>query len=322
MHGFLVDCRSIPDPKFPSGRNYYAESWQREHYLAILNHKPGYVPHTYRPLPYGFVRGIEWITGDWWFACIAYRWFFTYWFLWGYYHFASSFLSVARAWLALIPYLLLYPFSVWFYLGQLTDPLSHSLFVLALCYAVEDRWLALACALALGVMTKETVVLMVPAYWACHWRDGWSAFFRAAGLALVCVAAFLAVRLPWGWNFELRSINNTVMLMIKPNLGIGTSPYKGMAPVPQNYIQPLLFVGLFLPSIALHWRYADRRPRNLFIVLVPSLLMVNLCFGWMYESRNYVPLLPLLAILALTPRTNGSSRAKSSSAVPAIAIDC
>ena len=41
-----------------------------------------------------------------------------------------------------------YPLSVWYYQGQLTDPLSHALFVLSLIYVVQDRWLALAASLA------------------------------------------------------------------------------------------------------------------------------------------------------------------------------
>jgi hypothetical protein len=37
----------------------------------------------------------------------------------------------------------------------------------------------------------------------------------------------------------------------------------------------------------------------LFLTLVPLVLASNLCFGWMYESRNYLPLVPLLATMAL-----------------------
>ena len=72
----------------------------------------------------------------------------------------------------LLPLPLLYPLSIFWYWGQLTDPVSHALFVLALIYIVEDRWLELAGALALGVMAKETAVILVPAYWACWWRKG------------------------------------------------------------------------------------------------------------------------------------------------------
>lgn len=319
VHWHGVDQRWIPDDRPTSndraarderaylqethraGRHYYAEAWQREHYLAVLNHKPGGTPHTYRPLPYGFARLSERLTGDWSFACVSYRWFFTYWFLWAYYGFVRRYLPPRRAALALVPYLLLYPLSVWYYLGQLTDPLSHALFALALTYTVENDVAALAVALALGVMAKETVVIMVPAYWACYWRKGWPAVARAAVLGLACVVAFLAVRLPWGWTLRLASINNTNQLMIGPNLGIGQSNYVGMAKLFQNYLHPVLFIVIFLPFIVRHWRDADRRVKSLTLVLTPLLLLSNLCFGWLYESRNYVPLLPLLTTLALWP---------------------
>ena len=79
-----------------------ASQWQRQLYLDILNHtaeSPGQlrVPHQFRPLPYGFTRTLEWMTHDWLFACIAYRWFFTYWFLWLAYRFARLFHDVPRA---------------------------------------------------------------------------------------------------------------------------------------------------------------------------------------------------------------------------------
>ena len=96
---------------------------------------------------------------------------------------------------------ILYPLSVHYYLGQLTDPLSHALFVLALIYVVQDRWLALAATLALGVLAKETAVV-VPAYWLCTWRRGWPAFLKTTVLGVACVTAFLGCggcRSAGGW---------------------------------------------------------------------------------------------------------------------------
>jgi hypothetical protein len=46
----------------------------------------------------------------------------------------------------------------------------------------------------------------------------------------------------------------------------------------------------------------------MFLVLMPLLLASNLCFGWLYESRNYVPLLPLLTALALPANRNPDAR--------------
>jgi hypothetical protein len=281
----------------------HLEAWQFGLYGDVLNHRleDGVryrIPHQFRPLPYGFVRSLEWLTGDWHFSCAAYRCFFTYWFVWGSYRFARLFLAARWALGTLVPLVLLYPLSIWHYAGQLTDPLSHALFVLAMVYAVEDRWLPLAAALGLGVLAKETVVLMVPAYWACYWRRP-VAFLRACVLGAVCVAAFLGARLPLGWQPGAKNMNGTERLMIQDNLGIGEPMYNPAAPRSHNYLHPAVFVGTFLPFVAWHWRRTDRRLKALFLVLTPLLLLSNLCFGWMYESRNYMPLVPLLATMAL-----------------------
>jgi hypothetical protein len=295
-------------------------AWQREKYLQIFNHEgdaanPLGAPHNFRPLPYGFARSLERVTHDWWFACVAYRWFFTYWFLWAWHRFARLFLAPRAALLTLLPLPVLYPLSVLYYWGQLTDPVSHALFVLAMIYLVENRVLALAAALALGVAAKETAVLLVPAYLASKrgrgpfWENGPRPLFRAlattAGLGVVCVAAYLAVRLPLGWRPGYGAINGTEGLMIGTNLGIGEPLYHRAAPLWANYLHPLLFVGIFLPSIAFGWRRLDGRLRALCLTLVPLLLLTNLCFGWMYESRNYLPLVPLLTTAALASLTTG-----------------
>jgi hypothetical protein len=76
-----------------------------------------------------------------------------------------------------------------------------------------------------------------------------------------------------------------------------------------NYLPLLLFLGVFLPFIAWHWRTTDDRLLALFLVFVPLLFASNLCFGWLYESRNYMPAIPLLVALAMgahTPDANPS----------------
>jgi hypothetical protein len=280
-------------------------AWQQRLYLKILSHSAD-APHQYRPLPYGFTRTLEWLTGDWRFACLAYRWFFSYWFLWAAYRFARLFHSPTRALLTLLPPVVLYPLAIAHYWGQLTDPLSHALFVLGLIYVVEDRPVALAVAVALGVLAKETAVLIVPAYLACYARFGWVAWRRAALIGAAGAAMFLAARLPLGWRPGYHDINGTEQLMIASNLGLPGDTYQSTVPLWLNYVHPLLFVGSFLPFIALTWRQTDHRLQAIFTVLVPLLLISNLCFGWLYESRNYLPLVPLLGAMAM-PFASGRS---------------
>src|SRR5262249_31594800 len=94
--------------------------------------------------------------------------FFTFWFVWTYYQFARHFRSARRSLVALAAYPILYPSSILYYQGQLTDPMSHALFALALCYVVEDRWFLLAITVALGVLAKETALIIVLAYFVCQ----------------------------------------------------------------------------------------------------------------------------------------------------------
>jgi hypothetical protein len=287
LHWIEVDIQKHP------------RQWEPDLYKKLLNHEYD-APHNYRMLPYGFARLTERVTHEWMFSCVSYRWFFTFWFIWASYQLARRYLNPDRARWTLLPLFLLYPLSVSRYCGQLTDPLSHALFVLAFLYLLEDRPVALAVALALGIAAKETVVIVVPAYLACYWRRGWRSWFITAALGGACVAAFLAARLPLGWRpGSYDQINGTTGLMIGTNLGFGEQISQLVPSLFENYLHPILFVGLFLPSIVRRWRHIDPHLRALFLIVTPLLLASNLCFGWLYESRNYMPLLPLLATMAL-----------------------
>jgi hypothetical protein len=289
-HWLRIDSRSLPD-------HTPIEQWQRQLYLDILNHTAT-PPHLYRPLPYGFVRLLEWATHDWTFSCLAYRWFFNYWLLWAWYRFACLFHPPRAAALTLLPFVVYYPLSIWLYLGQLTDPLSQTLFVLGFICIIEERPFALAAAVALGILAKETAVLLVPCWFVCQWRNGWRGWLKTAALAVTAVAAFLAVRLPLGWWPGAAEMNEAG-LMIGNNLGLGRPTAKTSVSLVTNYLHPLLFVLPFVPPIIWQWRRIDVRLRLLAVTLTPLLLASSLCFGWLYESRNYVPLLPLLTTMAL-----------------------
>jgi hypothetical protein len=286
-------------------------AWQRDLYLDLLNHAAG-APHQYRPLPYGFARLAELLAHDWLFACLAYRWSFTFWFVWSAFRLARLYLPPARALATLAPLVALYPLSILHYFGQLADPLSHTLFVLGTIYLLEDRPWPLAApgtvGVALGVLAKETAVLLVPVYLVCHLRSGPRAWLTTAGLGAGAVAAFLAARLPLRWWPGYEAINGTSGLMVGTNLGIGPPVVWTSVPLAENYLHPLLFVGPFVLALAWSWRSIDRTLRAACLTLTPLLLASNLCFGWMYESRNYMPLVPLLATAALAGRVSGGRK--------------
>jgi hypothetical protein len=271
--------------------------WQRDLYEGVLNHRYD-PPHRYRPLPYGFARLLERLTGDWTFSCVAYRWFFNFWFVWASYRLARLFHRPGRALLTLVPLVLLYPIANLYYWGQLTDPLSHTLFVLSFIYVLEDRPWPLAAVLVLGVLAKETALVVVPGYLACHARRGFSAWRTTAGLGAACVAAYVAARVTAGWSPGLGGINGAG-LMIGTNLGFGEPIANLIIPLWENYLHPIGFVVVFFPVLAWRWRRIDPCLRTLCVVVAPLVLLSNVCFGWLYESRNYMPLIPLLMTAAL-----------------------
>jgi hypothetical protein len=309
-HWYFVELGNMAPYRLPDGRivlQSRAIDWQQRQYLAILSgdfvdsRGEGAIPHVFRPLPYGFVRALERLTGDWTFSCLAYRAFFTFWFLWASFQFVRLFHDPGRALWILVIIALLYPLSVYYYLGQLIDPLSHTLFALAFIWVVEDRWLVLALTLALGVLAKETIAIVVPAYGAAYSRQGLSTWRRTAVLAGACALAYLAVRLPLGWTPGHEAINGLEGFMMWANLGIARRTAESAVPVYQNYIHVALFVAVFLPFVVWNWRRLDPRLRALVAVVTPLLLASSLLFGWLYESRNYVPLLPLLTAAAIPP---------------------
>ncbi len=298
-----------------------AAEFQHKIYREILRLGPEpievCVPHGYRPLSYGFVRSLELATGDWPFSCLVYRWFFTFWFLWAAYRLAAIFVSPAAALAAPMICALYYPLSCLRYLGQLTDPVSHALFALGLVWIVEDRRGLLLAALVLGMLAKETAVILVPAYWACHWGQGtraalWSAVFLAA-----CTFAFLVARWPLGWRpgTSLNGVDGTMMFWA--NFAPRETDAQTGAWLIERWLHPFVFVVPFVPLAVRGWRHYPPSLRPLALTVVPLMIGVHVTMSWSYESRNYMPAVPVLAVLAihsLKPRKLGP-KGESKSAI-------
>ncbi len=131
--------------------------------------------------------------------------------------------------------------------------------------------------------------------------SGEAGLLRPFVLGLVCVAAFLVVRLPLRLaRLGLGSVNGTEAALVDRHQSWPRRTLHwdaGKWTVQENYLHPLLFVGMFLLPLVWSWRRIDGRLRPLILTLTPLLLLSNLpaSAGWMYESRSYLPLVPLLA---------------------------
>ena len=65
------------------------------------------------------------------------------------------------------------------------------------------------------------------------------------------------------------------------------------------------YTHLFLPFLAIGW---DRTPavlKRLALFLLPSLFLSSLVFGWLYETRNFMPLVSVLAVIAARTLSDG-----------------
>src|SRR5262249_22087376 len=128
------------------------------------------------------------------------------------------------------------------------------------------------------------------------------------------LGAYLAVRLHAGWLQNLanesslfQSINATSALMVWRNLQVRMDWVRYWPSGIENYLLPLLFVGPFLPGITRNWARIDRGLRALAVSMTLLVLGSSLCFSWMREARNYMPLIPLLASAAIAPGTQVST---------------
>ena len=122
---------------------------------------------------------------------------------------------------------------------------------------------------------------------------------------------------PIGWRPGNQEINGLSGLNIGTNLGFGERVAWTSVTLWENYLHPAVFVLPFVPFLVWGWRRIDGRLKVICLTLTPLVLLSNLCFGWMYESRNYVPLLPLQATMVLQGIAHPSGwRSSSNRALP------
>ena len=202
-------------------------------------------------------------------------------------------------------YALYYPLSIWYYYGQIIDPLFHFLFVLGMLFCLERRPVLLLLILLPGMLTKESIILVVPLLYLFH--PSRSTLLQSAALIALCLALFVFVWLLFGFDASYQSINGTVQSMVWSNLGFPHGSAISSVSVFQRYLHPLLFIGIWLAVICF---FRKQLPRPLFfscIYLAVSVFTTNLVFGWNYESRNFVPalvlLLPAVAMIVRTRRS-------------------
>jgi hypothetical protein len=276
--------------------------WQLDQYNGILNHTC-LPPDQYRFLPQGTLWWMILCNGDFVFSYLAYRFFFTFLVCQSIYTFARLYLTPRDAVIVVLFYAAFYPMSTRYYFGNLLDPMSHAVMLAALTCCHRRQLGQVFWLMVLGMFIKETMLLIIPCYYLMNsetfrWRDS-RIFWHLALLAVAGLGVFLACRIPFHFNYDFQTLNRTTELMVYGNLGFARATAQSTVSVFQRYLHPMLFIFMWLPLIV--WR-RKMLPRSLFwtaLYLAAAFYLTNLCFGWNYESRNFVPALIFLLVCTM-----------------------
>jgi hypothetical protein len=273
--------------------------WQWEQYNGVLHHT--YVaPDQYRFLSQGTLWWMFLSNGSFVFSYLAYRFFFTFLLCHLIYKFARLCLDPVWSTGVVLLYALFYPLSIRYYYGNLCDPTSHAAMLAALIFCQRREFWPALCSVALGTFIKETILIVAPCWLLLGSASGLRFekrdLLRVTALVAVGLAVFFACRLPFDFRYDFQTLNRTNQLMIWSNLGLPQGLAFSTVPVFQRYLHPVLFLFMWLPLVI--WRRAAL-PVPLFrtaLYLTAAFYLTNLCFGWNYESRNFVPGLIVLLV--------------------------
>ena len=279
IHYHFVDVGVPPS-------NLGNEQWQITLQDQVIQSHPGVIPHSYRFLPNAIVRWIELLHVSYPAARNIYRLLTGLLVFYAVFRYARLYTGALGGVLALLLTAAVYPVSFIEYLGQLTDPLSHLSFLLALIFLETDQFALFLTTVLIGALAKETVFCLFGYYllFAPKTRPYWS---RAALLLLTGGALYFGVR-AWVLHgvMAYRSISNVMPEHILFNF---KSKWFGL----------VLLTGLaYVPFLIAFWSETPRSLRRLSVYLLLVLLVSNLVFSWLNEPRNLMPAVFVLAVVA------------------------
>lgn len=282
--------------QFTTGASFTDNThWQRViHEEAALrgNPHPYFTPHNLRFLPNGYTQWLHQATGSFVAARTLYRLTFGFLLVLSIYSLGRVWLSHRAAVVGVLFYALIYPVSIRYYAGQLTDPMSHLSIVLGLRFLVRGPFAYFALCVLVGSLAKESVLALVPAY-AVVWRRDRGQLARAAALFAAAIGVAWVVRLLVleGRQGTPGALTDLPLLdHLKRNLG--DQPWTVWIP------QTALTLGPTAPFLVLAWRRCPVDLRGLAVYMTLVLLATNLRYSWLREARNLVPAAVLLGIVA------------------------
>jgi uncharacterized membrane protein len=285
LHYYLIDIRTL--------------DWQIEQYVNILAGQEN-APHQYRFLPQGIIWWMFLLSGDFLFAYYIYRLFFTFIVCLSLYKFSRMYNPHKDSLVVVLLYAIFYPLSIRYYYGNLLDPMFHLVFILVLMYCQKGKMREVFFLLTMGMFVKETVILAVPCYYLLNMELPYpmrrKIILKLGLLVGWCLVLFLACRIPFGFRYNNETLNGNRQLMILSNLGLPGGSAVSTVPVWDLYLHPILFIFMWIPILIFYRKFLSRSLFYTAIYLAISFYLTNLCFGWNYESRNFIPALCIFLI--------------------------
>ncbi|MFL6414197.1 MAG: hypothetical protein ACJ74Y_00785, partial [Bryobacteraceae bacterium] len=269
--------------------------WQIDMHNAVIKLSPAAVPHSYRFLPNAFVRWLQIWHLDFEFSRDFYRLMFGVLLFYAIYRYARLYTGFSGAVVALALSAVIYPISFENYAGQLTDPMAHVAFVLALIFLQTEDFGLFLSTLLIGSLAKETVLAMAGYYLLFHRRDA-KYGARAVALAVLCPLTYLGVHLyvlnhgghPAGGSGVSRIITDrTWVAILDTNLKDARWP------------AAVLLTGFALtPFLLVSWRTTPKSLKYAAVYVLIVVSLSNLFFSWLVETRNLMPAVFVLAVVA------------------------
>ena len=271
-HNFNVD----------KARNYspteYNSSMQLAMHENVMKLNPGALPHVYRFLPNAFVRWIELGHVRFFVARDCYRFLFGILIFYCLYRYARLYTSFTGAILAMAITAAVFPVSFELYIGQLTDPMSHLSFLLALIFLETDNFVWFFTTLLIGSLAKESVLCLVGYYLLFRTRER-NYYAKAASLTAMLLISYWSVRLfvqHGHIKFQQLSGGDT-----------------------RHFIENILFydwvwifgtmIIIFVPVAVIGWKTLPLTLKRQYVFMIVVLWTSSFIFSWLHEGRNYMP---------------------------------
>lgn len=293
---YIDEPSNLSSQYFPDRTNL---QFQQYMHADVMNLDPVSIPHCYRFLPDSIVSLLTYLNNDFELSKMIYREAFMFLLIFAIYYYSRLYSKHEVAIITILIYSVLYQITIRNYAGQLTDPLSHLTFILSFIFLELDLFIYFTLAILVGILAKETIIIMPVLYLIIHKPD------KMRSIKALCLLMFA-----FGILIGIR-------LLIKPDFtyidisASGTVDHiiKNLSAYPMWY-RPLFYtIGIFLPFIFIAWRSTTAPVKKLVIFLLPTLVLSNVVFSWLEETRNFIPVIIPMALLTANFLTGGANLA-------------